>query len=70
MCARKGGLYPYVSTNSVFVKRPTPTLPVREGEWMRDEGKGKVVAVIATTRQRRREEGKTKEKSEESKERE
>jgi len=49
----------------VFVKRPTPTLPVREGEWMRDEGKGKVVAVIATTRQRRREEGKTKEKSEE-----
>jgi hypothetical protein len=21
----------------VFVKRPTPTLPVREGEWMRDE---------------------------------
>ena len=41
MCARKGGLYPYVSTSNVFVKRPTPTLPVREGEWMRvylDEG--------------------------------
>ena len=41
MCARKGGLYPYVSTSNVFVKRPTPTLPVREGEWMRDEGKTK-----------------------------
>ena len=31
-------MYPYVSTSNVFVKRPTPTLPVREGEWMRDEG--------------------------------
>ncbi|MBQ7452064.1 MAG: hypothetical protein IJV60_05890 [Prevotella sp.] len=41
MCARKGGLYPYVSTSNVFVKRPTPTLPVREGEWMRDEWKTK-----------------------------